>query len=332
MTARASALASIAIASLVAGLSGGGGVAAASQGQSTTGEDHPLAHFAKTDQAHKLTMAGDPVSVSRDKAANYVFDVAKKAEKRKRGENVSQADEPVAPSFIPASYDLTKYGLPAGDQGRVGSCVTWATGYSAYGILLAEEEIKGAPMAPMYLYSQIVRKENGGQDSGTDPSNALDLLKEQGIDTQAHYSQGTSNYLAQPTKAQRANAAHYKLTGYADLTTDDVKQTLGSAENGVKNAISSGQPVVLAFEVRSSFENLDRQNFTYNPKASENTVGSHEVTIVGYDDKGVTVQNSWGSNWGDNGFFRIPWSYLEKSSDVDSLYAVGAVATDNLPA
>src|SRR5438105_12704470 len=49
----------------------------------------------------------------------------------------------------PGSYDLSPYALSPGDQGQVGSCVAWATGYSAIGLLMTEQNINGAPMAPM---------------------------------------------------------------------------------------------------------------------------------------------------------------------------------------
>lgn len=38
--------------------------------------------------------------------------------------------------------------------------------------------------------------------------------------------------------------------------------------------------------------------------------GYHELTFVGYDDHGVTVQNSWDRLWGDGGFWRFDWSYV----------------------
>jgi len=91
----------------------------------------------------------------------------------------------------PDSYSLKDYALSPGDQGQVGSCVTWATGYSGYGILMNEAGRSGAPMAPMFIYSQIVKENNNGQDSGTFASVALPMEKSRGIDTQWLVLEGT---------------------------------------------------------------------------------------------------------------------------------------------
>lgn len=48
------------------------------------------------------------------------------------------------------------------------------------------------------------------------------------------------------------------------------------------------------------------------PSVGESPVGSHAVTIIGYNDatQRFQVQNSWGKGWGLNGFSGIPYAYL----------------------
>ncbi|WP_198407167.1 C1 family peptidase [Nocardia terpenica] len=211
----------------------------------------------------------------------------------------------------PASYSLQKYALPAGDQGPVGSCVTWATGYSGYGVLLNEQNISGGPMAPMFIYSQIAK----GNDTGTYAGVALPMEQQQGIDTKADYWQGDFDYTTQPDAKERANAAHYKLSGAKDLTKGDIV-------TNIKQAIASGLPVPIGFDVRESFENLNGSNYNYDPSPNERILGGHEVTIVAYDAKGVTIQNSWGPDWGNKGFFTAPWSFVT-GNDVDEIHSMG---------
>lgn len=37
--------------------------------------------------------------------------------------------------------------------------------------------------------------------------------------------------------------------------------------------------------------------------------GGHAVLLVGYDDRGFLAKNSWGTSWGDGGYFRITYDY-----------------------
>ncbi|MEU6171816.1 C1 family peptidase [Streptantibioticus parmotrematis] len=222
----------------------------------------------------------------------------------------------------PDSADLSQYALSPGDQGQVGACVAWATGYSAYGIVMNEQGISGAPMAPMYIYAQIAK----GDDEGTTASVALPMEQKQGIDTQSDYWQGTSDYTTQPDANERANAAHYKLSGFDELSTSG-----DSARSDIENAISQGEPVVIGFQVHQSFENLNSQtasDYSYLPgdSSSDPVIGGHEVTIVGYNDQGVKIENSWGSSWGDGGFFTVPWDFFN-TGDVTEVHSVGKLDT-----
>ncbi|MFE2374749.1 C1 family peptidase [Streptomyces sp. NPDC059398] len=223
---------------------------------------------------------------------------------------------------VQSSADLSKYALSPGDQGQVGSCVAWATGYSAYGIVMNEQGISGAPMAPMFIYSQIAQ----GNDQGTTASVALPMEQKQGIDTKADYTQGDFDFTTQPNADERANAAHYKLSGFDTLPTSG-----SSVRSGIENAISQGEPVVIGFEVHQSFEDLNAQtasDYSYLPgdSSSDPVIGGHEVTIVGYSDQGVKIENSWGGKWGDSGFFTVPWDFFN-TGDVNEIHAVGKLTS-----
>ncbi|WP_082057161.1 C1 family peptidase [Psychromicrobium lacuslunae] len=218
----------------------------------------------------------------------------------------------------PTSYSLKQYAVTPGNQGRIGSCVTWATGYAGYGILMNEANAQGGPMAPIFIYSQIVDEYNDGEDSGTWASIALPMEKERGIDTKAHYNSDVNDYQTLPTASQKANALNYKLGSFTNLTNADRKA-------GIKAAISQGHPVPIGFRGRSNFEGLDSSNSYYDPSQGTLLDWGHEVTVVGYDANGVTVQNSWGTGWGNGGFFTAPWSWIT-SSDVNEVHSMDSLA------
>jgi C1A family cysteine protease len=92
--------------------------------------------------------------------------------------------------------------------------------------------------------------------------------------------------------------------------------------NSIAWCVHQNLPVAMAFGVYSSFNTIDSSGVcpvpapqTYNDYNDpvDPFYGGHEVAIVGYDDekKLYTVANSWGANWGDKGFFYMPYEYVE---------------------
>ncbi|MFF0627811.1 C1 family peptidase [Streptomyces sp. NPDC004296] len=211
----------------------------------------------------------------------------------------------------PASVDLTKYAPTPGNQGQVGSCAAWAIDYTAYTILEREQKISAYPGAPMYTYAQISK----GHDGGSAPQQHFKIAMSQGIDSRPHYWQGDFDYTTQPTASERANAAHWKLSGYTPLHTG------AQIKADVKAALAKGEPVAISIRVYNSFFNLNSQkaaSYTYYPASGEQYAGGHGVTIVGYNSKGVRVENSWGSGWGDHGFVNLSWKYLASNQVVEA--------------
>jgi C1A family cysteine protease len=49
------------------------------------------------------------------------------------------------------------------------------------------------------------------------------------------------------------------------------------------------------------------------PGRGEKVLGGHEVLLVGYLREEVNyglVRNSWGTGWGMEGYFLMPWAYM----------------------
>ena len=51
-------------------------------------------------------------------------------------------------------------------------------------------------------------------------------------------------------------------------------------------------------------------------KRKETRLGGHCVCMVGYNDINSTFicANSWGSGWGQNGFFFLPYNYIKDAT------------------
>ena len=81
------------------------------------------------------------------------------------------------------------------------------------------------------------------------------------------------------------------------------------------NCLADGFPFVFGFTVYESFETLKvaQTGIVPMPKKSERTLGGHAVMAIGYDQKQkhFIVRNSWGPQWGQAGYFTMPYAYLE---------------------
>ncbi|MFD8549577.1 C1 family peptidase [Streptomyces sp. NPDC059649] len=204
---------------------------------------------------------------------------------------------------LPESVDLSKYAPAPGNQGQVGSCAAWAVDYTAYGVLEREQKISGGPQAPMFTYAQVVK----GQPRGTSLADHFRIAMKQGVDAKSHYWQGDFDYTSQPTAGETRNAAKWKLSGYTPLHTGS------RLKAEVKAALAKGLPVTVAMPVHNSFFAVTPRtaaSYTYSPTAGDPMAGGHAMAVIGYNSKGVRVENSWGAGWGDHGFINLSWKVL----------------------
>ena len=221
-----------------------------------------------------------------------------------------------AAAALPASVDLTKYAMPVGNQGAVGSCGAWATGYSALGYWVNKQGLPGGALAPMYTYSQV----DGGQDNGSSIEANLYLDEQQGIDDQSDYYQGSYDYADTPNSAELAHAVNWKLTGFSGLL-------LGPAltQQSIETALAGGDPVVLGIPVYDNFFYVTSANNGLYSGVSGTFAGDHAVTALGYNSTGVVIENSWGTGWGNAGYATLAWSYVKQY--VFDAVAIGPLAT-----
>jgi hypothetical protein len=90
-----------------------------------------------------------------------------------------------------------------------------------------------------------------------------------------------------------------------------------SSVNDIKTSLANGIPVQTGFLVFNSFDYIGSDGIMPMPNVStENLEGGHAVLIVGYTTINGTeyfiIQNSWGKNWGKDGFFYMPIKYFSK--------------------
>lgn len=204
---------------------------------------------------------------------------------------------------LPVRVDLSKEAPPPGDQGQTSSCSTWASGYSVMGWWANHSKLSGAPYAPMFLYSQIVK---GSCDEGTFIPDSLEILKSQGIASDVSYQPMQDNLDCSQVRldnATRSDAALHRITGYEPLEPNDPLTSL-------KRQLAAGRPVVIGIATYNNLENADADHVLIEAPESNENLGGHAIAAFGYDEKGVWILNSWAKTWGREGWGQLSWSYL----------------------
>ncbi len=204
---------------------------------------------------------------------------------------------------LPSSIDLSSNMPSPGNQGNQGSCVGWAV---AYALKSYQEKIemgwtfsKETIFSPAWIYNQL----NGGVDQGCYPMDALELVVQKGAATWDMMPYDDKDYRSQPSSDIIQKAALFKAKEY--------RRVRGT--NQIKAALANRNPVLIGITVYSNLFNLKGENSVYNSTSGKNE-GGHAVVIVGYNDNkfggAFKIINSWGIDWGDNGYFWIPYDKI----------------------
>jgi C1A family cysteine protease len=91
-----------------------------------------------------------------------------------------------------------------------------------------------------------------------------------------------------------------------------------TSTDAIKHALSNKIPITFGMEVYSYFESayMASTGMLQMPGPTDSLIGGHALVIVGFDDakKLYKIRNSWGTNWGLNGYFYAPYAYIENPS------------------
>src|SRR5439155_1322751 len=94
----------------------------------------------------------------------------------------------------------------------------------------------------------------------------------------------------------------------------------------MRACLADGYPFVFGFTVYESFESerVAATGIVPMPRPREKVLGGHAVLAVGYDDakKRFLVRNSWGTGWGMQGYFTMPYDYLASRDLSDDFWTI----------
>ena len=219
------------------------------------------------------------------------------------------------------SVDLSQsaYFPPVGNQGQQGSCASWTSAYYNNGYHQAyihnwtdthDGSNQHHLMSPSWVYNKI----NNGTDGGSDLTGPYKVMMSVGDASLATMPYDDSDYTSWGDEAAWREAPLGRI--------QDIEVTSVTNIDVIKSWLDQGDTLMsFAINAYAYDDAFSDGNYIISWQEYQQYQGSpnHGQTIVGYDDSitddgdvgAFKVVNSWGSGWGDGGFYWITYNAFQ---------------------
>lgn len=216
----------------------------------------------------------------------------------------------IKPEKLPKQIDLRAECPPVYDQGQLGSCTANALG-AAFDF---DRKKEGHDfMTPSRLFIYWNERDIEGtvdSDAGANIRDGVKVLLRIGTCRELEWPYDISKFTQEPPEQTFIDAEKNQA-----LTYQRIMRPSNDPAHDMLMCLANGYPFVTGFTVYESFEEdeVARTGIAPLPGPNERALGGHAVLVVGYDisKQWFVCRNSWGETWGDEGYFYLPFTYLE---------------------
>ncbi len=185
------------------------------------------------------------------------------------------------------------------DQGKIGSC----TANSLCSIFEYDNiNFRGSRLFLYYNERLLINETH--IDNGAFLKDGIECLKTFGICKEIEFPYIIDNIYTKPPDNCYTNAKQNYL-----IDAIQIDKTM------IKYWLNKNEPISAAILIFSNFMSYETANtgIVNMPTNTDVIIGGHAIIICGYDDKKqmFILRNSWGSYWGDKGYFYIPYEYID---------------------
>lgn len=174
-------------------------------------------------------------------------------------------------------------------------------------------------LSKLFVYQATQKLQGTAGNNGIDLRTALKAIVSLGIPYEQHWPYDLEKVNEEPSAFVYALADRYRSVRYVRL--DGRNRTGRETLAVVKAFLNAGFPSVFGFSVPASISRDG--DVPYRP-TFDNVQGGQAVIAVGYDDRRLSstkgalqFRNSWGREWGNDGYGWLPYAYIEEQLAVD---------------
>lgn len=190
---------------------------------------------------------------------------------------------------LPEEFSLRSEQTSVKHQGTVGAC----TAFSACAIDEILHKVKD--LSEGHLYCQ--RRNKPGH--GMHPRDACKILQKKGVCSEScwpYISDVKRLCKYSPCNTVNIQSQRYRIDSYHRVF-NSLKATLFSTKS----------PLLIVVPVYENWEGIGADGKV--PMPGGNMISYHALVLVGWSKKYLEVKNSWGTDFGDNGYLHIPERY-----------------------
>lgn len=219
---------------------------------------------------------------------------------------------------LPPRLDLRPSCPPVYDQGALGSCTAQAIA-AALQFDQAKQAQRDAftPSRLFIYYNERSIEGTVDEDAGAMLRDGIKSVAKQGAPHETIWPYLIPKFRSKPSPAAYRDGSRHQALLY---------QRVPRLLEQLQGCLADGYPFVFGFSVYESFESraVARGGEAPMPGPREALLGGHAVLAVGYDDESARflVRNSWGSGWGRDGYFTLPYDYLLDGGLSDDFWTV----------
>ena len=225
-----------------------------------------------------------------------------------RPDFVDFRDQMYIPTLIevPPERPLKEYlkvEVPVLDQGQEGACTGFGLATVAHYLLKSRKIHPDTdPVSPRMFYEMARRYDEweGSDYSGSSARGAMKGWHKHGVCSAKQWPYDAAQPAGTLTDPRAKNAATRPLGAYFRVNHRDLTAMhCALAEVGVLFVTA----IVHAGWNQDQMEGKSVVGYD----GSQEILGGHAFALVGYDEKGFWLQNSWGPNWAKNGFAQLTY-------------------------